>query len=1203
MLSLIRILFLFSVLFFAVSESISLAQASNIKFKHYNVENGLSQNNVNCIIQDKKGYMWFGTEDGLNQFNGYTFTIFKNNLKDTTSISSNLIRVIYEDTNGRIWVGTRNGGLNLFDRTKNSFVRYTNNKHNPQSIAGDNIAHIFEDSKGTIWIATELNGISRLEITKNGVIHFVNHNQQQNFRTKTFNEITVIFEDSKRRLWIGSRDSGLGLLVCNNDGSYKIVQFPLKKNKHGANSNYSITYIYEDKDGILWVGTFESGLIVINTEKADNDSVLYYVHNANDKNSISSNCIGSIFQDRQKNIWIGTWTNGLCLYNKERKNFIHFTYNEYRYNLSGTTVVKILEDNEGSLWIGTGTGGISLLRRNEKMFVNFEHDVNNENSLCNNFINCLYEDNTGNIWIGTRTGGVSLLNKFNTVFTHYKNDPFNVSSLSSDAVLSFCEDTQGHTWIGTDGGGLNLFNKNNNTFTRYQHHENIKNTISKNVILSILKDSKNNLWFGTWSGGISMLDNNRQSFLRYLYSTNDSGSISSPNVWSIFEDSRGALWFGTCCSGLNLFNPITKKFSRYNAKENDSTSLAGDCIWKIYEDKRGNLWIGTASGLSKLVRDKNNKIAFKSYKHSDNNSNSISSDWIWSVYEDNDSNLWIGTNGGGLNLFNRDKETFKAYTENDGLPNNVVYGILEDAHHNLWLSTNHGISRFNTKTKKIKNFDAENGLQNNQFNCNAYLKSGNGEMYFGGVNGFYVFHPDSIKDNQQVPPIIITDFKLFYKSVQIGGNSPLKQHISETKEIELSYKESSIAFEFAALNFIFPEKNQYACMLEGFDPTWIHLGSKRSASYTNLDPGKYTFRVKGSNNDGLWNEMGTSVIIIITPPYWQTWWFRTLLLLAVISLIIAIFYYRMKSITRMNTMLKEKVLQRTNELNLKNEILQQQSFELNDINAKLEERQQQIEEQSEELLAQREELVKQRDKFEELNNTKDKLFSILAHDLRSPFNSLLGFSDLLFRNLRTYSLEKIEIQVGHIRETAQSTFYLLNNLLDWARNQQGIIKITPQQIFIKELVDNEINLLQQQAKRKGIGLKLITNGDELPVEADPDTIATVLRNLISNAIKYSKKGQEVILNIEYQQENLCFSVTDSGIGMSPEKVGSLFNVNTNHSTKGTSGEKGTGLGLLLCADFIEKHGGTIWAESELGKGSTFFFTLPYNQSVKGSMPK
>ncbi len=1074
------------------------AQDPDLKFKHITTRDGLSQNTVSCIFQDSRGFMWFGTQDGLGKYDGHSFTNYHHQTDDTTSILGTSIFSIIEDTHGNLWIGTERG-LNMFDRSRNIFVRYEHDPNDSSSLSGNEVRAVFEDSRGDMWVGSTGGDLNRFDRENR---KFIRYQHDKNDSERLSEDVFSIYEDSRNNLWIGTSNGDFSLF----DRDAKVFIPVHYRNK--KLSNHEIWNITGDSEGNIWISTYRSGLYVMHYSGKGDPEIKHYVNDVNDEGSISSNNIFTVFEDSQGRIWIGTENEGLNLYDRVNGKFIRF-----------------------------------------------RSDPFDERSLNNNSIWSIYEDLTGNIWIGTYAGGINLFTRYSDNFGHYKHIPGKENSLSHNSVTSFCEDSRGNIWIGTDGGGIDLFDRVTGTFVNY----NMKNSnLGSDAVLSIFEDSRGNLWVGTWGGGLNLFDRRSRTFRAY---TAENSNLCSNQIFSILEDQRGVLWTGSFYGGLSSFDQKSSSFMNYTPA---NSLISDNQIRMILEDSYGILWVCGASGLNAFDPEAE---TFTLYAHDEHNKNSLSQGFVYSILEAADSTLWVGTSG-GLNKFDRHLKTFTGYHIQDGLPSEVIKGIQEDDQGMIWLSTNAGLSMLNPETGIFKNYDHSDGLQDDEFyQCSSY-KSSNGEIYFGGVNGFNVFHPLEIQSNPFIPPVVITDFQIFNKPVSIGDQSPLKTVISEAEQITLSYKQMVFSFDFTALNYISSDKNQYAYKLEGFDPEWNFIGTNHSASYTNLDPGEYTFMVKASNNDNVWNEEGTSVKIIITPPFWKTLGFKIIAILFAVMLILLVFYIRFRQIIIRNKNLNKLVTERTKEINEKNTILQEQT----------------------------EELKSQRDELNNTNTVKDKLFSIISHDLRSPFNTLKGFIELIKLKYDGYSDHEIKEMIGIISDSADNVYNLLDNLLNWSRSQRGKLKLHPQMTDLVALINNKIELLNFQALHKNILIEFDSKSEIILLEVDPDLMNVVIQNLLTNAIKFTPSGGKIEVNCEIDNNHLIAFVRDNGIGISNEDAEKLFNPNVHFSTSGTENEKGIGLGMLICKDFIDIHHGKIWVESELGKGSTFFIKLPLTQS-------
>jgi signal transduction histidine kinase len=677
---------------------------------------------------------------------------------------------------------------------------------------------------------------------------------------------------------------------------------------------------------------------------------------------------------------------------------------------------------------------------------------------------------------------------------------------------------------------------------------------------------------------------------KFIVYTSENSGLGCNNVISLFNDRSGDFWAGTfwCNGGVNRFDRKTNRFIPFNSANSD---LSENTVFSIYQDYYGVLWMGTNAGLNCFNKELQK---FNKYLPLEKDSSSLSQETVMSIIESPDSTLWVGT-ADGLNKFDRKTQKFKRFYELNGLAGNYIEGMEIDKSGHIWIGTNKGISKFNPKTEKFINFNASHGLQGNEFFRCSHYKDREGYMYFGGTNGFNTFNPEEIKEEVRKPRVVLTDFTVFNQQVSIGGKiSPLKKYISEADNIVLAYNQNSFTLEFAALNFISPEETRYAYKLEGFDKNWIFSGSRRVATYTNISPGRYTFRVKVPMNSGIANEEGTSILIEIKPPYWQTWWFRLMAILFITFSLFGFFAYRVRTEKEQNRLLSQIVSERTRELQDKNDLLRRQSDKLNETNTLMEERQQRIEEQSQELLFQKNELQEINAQLKELNATKDKFFSIIAHDIKNPFNSILGFTELLKSQYDKITPEKRKLMIDALASSSNSVYQLLENLLQWSRSQRGILEFKPENIKLKSQIGKILPLLTDTANHKSIEIESHLQDENMLIYADPQMLDTIIRNLVSNAIKFTKNGGRITISAEKTDKKILIKVTDTGIGMSPETIRKIFKIDSSSSTLGTNRETGTGLGLILVKEFVTRHKGKISIESKVDKGSTFtvYFPIP-----------
>ena len=786
------------------------AQLPAPHFFHLTTADGLSHNIVYAIAQDPQGFLWFGTQDGLNRYDGRIFTIFRHLRSDPHSLVHNTVRALAVDSAGTLWVGTV-GGLDRYDREAGRFV------HHP-------------------------------EIPES---------------------VTVIYESPNGLLWVGT--AGAGLFRYNRlAGRFVPADLDLPDGH--------ILALHQDREGTLWIGTEYGGLLAW----PPTGLLQTYSHNPANTRSLPCNRVTAIAQDRSGTLWVGTgvWyepnTGGLASLNPSTGHFAL-----YCQGLEHTHITALLEDRTGTLWVGT-EDGLGILDRAAGKLTTFHHDPLDPYSLGDDRIYTLYEDRAGVLWIGT-DGGLSRYVPEKNRFVLYRHNPLDPNSLGAERVGAVLKDRDGVLWVGLHAGGLDRLDSNG-LVTHYRHDPGDPHSLSHDHVTALCQDRAGNLWIGT-SAGLDRLDTAARQFIHYFHDPTDPHSLGPGAVKVIYEDHAGNLWIGTEEPGtLSQLDPATRTFTVYQydpANPNGLPNTYG--IRAILEDRAGILWLGTYSGLVRLDREHG---TFTQYRHDPEDPDSLSNDFVWSLYEAPDGTFWVGTQG-GLNRLDRATGKFTAYTIEDGLPNDGIAAILGDEAGNLWLATmGGGLSRFDPRTQTFRNYDESDGLQGMHFIPGAAYRSPDGELFFGGAEGLNRFYPANIRKNPHVPPIVLTTFRKFDRVVDLD--------LSDIHEITLSYQDNFFSFEFAALDYADPAKNRYAYILEGFDRDWVYCGTRNYAAYTNVPPGTYTFRVKGSNNDGVWNEEGLAIRVIITPPFWETWWFRTVAALVVLGIAAAIAGARMR---------------------------------------------------------------------------------------------------------------------------------------------------------------------------------------------------------------------------------------------------------------------------------------------------------------------
>ncbi|MBN2681190.1 MAG: histidine kinase [Bacteroidales bacterium] len=797
-------------LFLLITANVLIAQPdfSNMKVQrlaseNYIIEKGLSQNSVFSILQDKRGFLWFGTWDGLNKYDGYDFQVFKSNFMDAkTELSNQTILSLFEDSEGLIWIGT-NKGLNVFDRNSKTFRVYKKNIGNPGSISSDTILSINEDLQGYIWIGTQT-GLNRIDKKSGKVLQF----------------------------------------------------FSSIKNPNESLLGNSVFCIYADKNGFFWIGT-NNGLNRLSTE---NIKFSKYCDNYKQPNSLCGNVVRDVCCDKNGKIWAAT-NNGLFKLDQQKGVEKVYRFNPHDSNtIPGNNLNAIAIDQNGYIWIGTKGAGLSVFDPKNEAFTTLEGGDFENNLISADDITCIYIDKTNIVWVGTNWKGVNKINLNAFKFDHYKTSS-KPNSLNSDIVWGMCEIDEKTIWIGTDKG-INIFDRNTQKFSYLTKIPGTKNSLSSNQIRSFLKDSKGNIWIGTFGGGLNKYNPKDKTFLHFGTWETADYKIKNDVIWTIFECSDGYIWVGSE-GGFCKINPETYEIINFTNNPSNPESLSHNSVFHFLED-HGSLWISTYNGINILDKKTGEIERMQTIK---NGQQTVSIEGVFYIHKDKNEIFWISTIGGGLMKYDLKTGIYKIYNESNGLPNNVIYCTLEDLDGNIWMTTNYGVSKFDKNQESFLNFSAEDGIQSNEFNLGSHLITHDGLFLVGGMGGFNIFHPGAVKKNTLIPPVVITSIKIL--------NEEITREYHHGDVLELDYNQNFISFEFSALDFTNPTKNKYAYKLTGIDKEWKYSdATRRFADYKQLDPGKYTFTIKASNNDGVWNDEGISITIIIKQPWWQTWAFR-----------------------------------------------------------------------------------------------------------------------------------------------------------------------------------------------------------------------------------------------------------------------------------------------------------------------------------------
>ncbi|TVZ54959.1 signal transduction histidine kinase [Lutibacter sp. Hel_I_33_5] len=1041
-----------------VFHNINSQEFKYLKFKHLSSKDGLSQRSVIDIYQDKKGYIWFGTRDGLNKYDGYNFVIYRHNSEDSESLSHNWITTIHEDTYGNLWVGTKDG-LNKYNPQKNNFKRY---KHHltKNSISDNDIWDLAEIEEGKLLIATN-NGINELEVKKDSISNFNVFPQNSNSllsdtRTRSF---TII----NNKLWI-STVRGIDLFNLN-DKTYSHYSYPVGVSINDHINNFPTLYV-----------------------------------------------------DQHENIWLG-YEKGLSILDKSKNIFVDFKYKSKKEITSA--VRSISEDYFGNLWIGTYSG-LYIYNQIENTFNHILHNENDPKSLSQNSIYKIFKDSRGDMWIGTWAGGVNYFDKSFNVFKQFSSGN-SKNMLNYKIVSGIIEDENKNLWIGTEGGGINFYNNKTQAFTYLTNNPKDKNSLSSNNVKSLIKDHNGNLWIGTHDKGLNFLNTKQKP---YKFKTFNSEKIvgnanSNLRVLSLFEDNNNNLWVGTLAGGLYFHNTKTKSFYKLDNSIKSITSI-------VQSQDPNYLLVCGSQGLEKvnIHTRKQNKIVLVNERKE-----VITSKTMNCIYIDKDDNYWIGTEGDGLLYYNKDEKSVIKYGIAEGLPNEIVYGILGDENDNIWISTNKGISQINLISKKKKNFDVSDGLQGNEFNYNAFLKTSNNELMFGGVNGLTYFNPNDINVNMFVPKIDIYN-------LSVNNESYLK--ITDSiSNITLKHDQNNFSVSFTGLSYSQSNKNNYAYKLDGFDKDWKKIGNNRTANYTNIDQGEYTFKVKVANNDGVWNEAGDSIILTILPAWWSTWW--AFLIYTII--ILGISYY-------INILISARI-------KVKNELIKEKD---------------------------------DRERIVALNKLKLKLFTNISHDFRTPLTLIAGPLQQLIENKKGDN--ETQYQLKGMYGNVITLLQLINQLLDFRKSDAGKLKIKVSKKNIVPFLKNVKLSFEELAKQRNINYFFITSKEVINVWFDPIELKKVIINLLSNAFKFTPNGGIITVNVSLSKEKkLKIEIKDTGDGIPKNELPNIFDRFFQLGDRNKI-RTGTGVGLSLAKDIVELHKGKIDVKSSQRKGTSFIVLLP-----------
>lgn len=1040
----------------------------------YSIQNGLSYGVVNSIVQDDKGFVWIGTGDGLNRFDGFSFKVFQNDPSDKTSISGNYVKSLFKDREGTIWASSRSG-LNEFISTKENFKH-----HVPSSQKrgiSDDVSDISQARNGNLWVS--LNG--------SGFASFDKKNQKFSFFDKTnladlaTNSILNVFEDSKGLLWLGTRDEGIEI-------------FQIDKKRKLKKSEIDFSFLPKGR-------------------------------------------INQIYEDRYNNVWIAS-SAGLFFYKRSESKFYSIRINTF-YN--SNIYLSLIENQTGSLLVGVQDGGaysLDLKASQQKTPENFtfEQVKNTRNQgITQRSVQSLYMDKDNNIWLGTYGEGVYLIGSIPQKFRLFEKKVTDSRAETYLRYYGMCVDNEGNLWLGTDGDGIYKTNANGQVLKHYQA-DGRKGSITDGAIISAYRDREGNLWFGSYSKGLFLYNVLTDSFTAFSNDPKNPAGIPSNDVRTIFEDSRKNIWVGTNGGGLVSMDRQSGKFTQYVPS---NSGINSNDVRTIVEDKIGNLWIGTYGGGLNYLNTKTMK--FTQFFNHPNADFYLSNRIIFSLYMDSLDRLFIGSEGNGILIFDTNKKTTIQYSEKNGLPNNVINAIQPESIDKVWVSTNKGLSRIDLSTQVVKNFDQSDGLQSGQFNPgSALINPKEGYIVFGGTEGWNLFYPKQITTSKYKPTVLITGIQLFGKNIKVGskqnGKVLLDEPIGDKTRITLEPDQSVFSIQYAALNYAYPEKSQFAYQLEGLDKNWNYVQNERTATYRYLPAGDYEFKVKASNQDGVWFEDYSSFYIRILPPWYQTWW-AYLLYLAMAGTLI---YYYQKYKARQAALQYE---------------IQLAQFETQ--------------------------------KEKELNERKIAYFTNISHEFRTPLTLIINPVRELLQNDSSHHSGSLNI----IHRNAKRLLSLVDQLLLFRKADQKQDALNLGFYNLSTLINDVFQCFLHQAEQKNIQYDFKCENNELEIVADLEKLEIALFNLISNAIKFTPENGRVAVSLLEKGEQLEILVEDSGIGIPEEAGDRIFSVFHQYPDKRALSKGGFGIGLFLSKTFVQQHFGELSYKSQQGKGTTFTMKL------------
>ncbi len=1076
-----------------------------VRFNHLTSDDGLAQNTVEAIMQDRQGFMWFGTVNGLSRYDGYRFITYQNDPDNPNSLGQNHIRDLFEDHDGIIWIGTEGGGVNSFDPQTETFTRYASDPRNPDSVSGDRVFHIFQDSKNNFWfVGGGTTGLNKYDPNTHTVARYLsNPNDPHSFKGGA---VWDMFEDNNGFLWFAA-----GIVVAKYDPSTDQFAYfppPLKDGK----KEEQLKVFEQDANGNVWVGG-SKGLYLFDLQSGS--YTLYPELRA----------VNDIAQDSDGHLWIAS-SNTLKLFDPQTKtvieNFQHDTYHED--SLSDTRKISVFRDKAGVIWTGTDGSGIDFFDPRQMMFSYYRHNPDIVSSLAAGTISSMFTSGKDRLWLGV--GSVlELLDLSTNEISHY---PVETSIKDfSGSISGVFEDHAGVVWVGTSGLRLYRFDVTNGQFTAFPIKSQVTRPTPPKSIIDFSEDAQGNLWMAVNHDGLYKLDASRSNIQFFehptAYRPPDADppppNAPQPPINDLYTDQAGYIWLSTL-NGFDRFDPRTTTFESFRAKA----------------DPKGP------------------------------------DSWMEAILEDNNGIIWAASRD-GLIRFDPISKTAAYYTEKDGLPTDYIVGLVQDKQGDIWLSTKKGISKFTPSTGKFRNYTVSDGLQGSEFSESAFIQTGDGRIFFGGTNGLTTFYPEQISDSTYEPPVVLTDFQLFNAPVVPGQESPLKQAISSTNVLSLDHDQNIIAFEFAALNYAASKKTRYRYQLDGFEHGWNESDStRRFVTYTNLPAGNYVLRVQATDSNGNWSSNSVALALTMLPPWWETTWFRALVSLLAIGVVLGGYHWRVRTIAQRNRSLEIEVSKKTLALQT----------------------------QTQELQTRGEQLKNAKEAAEAANRAKSAFLASMSHELRSPLNVILGFTQVVHRD--STLAREVRENLGIVLRSGEHLLALINQVLDLSKIEAGHMTLNEVDFDLYRLLNDLEEMFVLSADEKRLQLRFEYSSD-LPryIHSDAVKLRQILINLISNALKFTKTGGVTLRVRQLQSEKtdlrqLEFEVEDTGAGIAADELNKVFDAFAQ-AESGRQNQEGTGLGLAISRRFIRLMGGEISVKSVIGQGSTFTFQIRYTEAT------